>query len=83
MEPGHMNETRKLLSKFKQGRDDLNKVDGKTKQRVEDWNKNLKTLSQNQKKQKDIILGMNVEGSNNQGSSSSQKEFFGLLVSHL
>ena len=40
-----MNETRKLLSKFKGGRDDLKKVDGNTKQRVEEWNKNLKNLS--------------------------------------
>ena len=58
-----MNETRKILNKFKQGREDLKKVDGSTKQRVEDWNKNLKVLSVNQKKQKDTLMAMGAEGS--------------------
>ena len=45
-----MNDTRKLLSKIKQSRDDLPKTDGKTKERVEGWRKNVHSLTGDLKK---------------------------------
>ena len=46
MDPGMMNESRKLMAKIKDGlgltgRTDLGKKDGKTKDRVEGWRKNV------------------------------------------
>ena len=45
MDPGMMNESRKLMAKIKDGRTDLGKNDGKTKDRVEGWRKNIHLLT--------------------------------------
>lgn len=45
MDPGMMNETRKLVTKLKDQREDLGKKDGKTKDRVEGWRKNVGALT--------------------------------------
>ena len=50
MDPSMMNDTRKLLGKIKQGREDLKKTDGKTKERVEGWRKNVHALTEDLKK---------------------------------
>lgn len=45
MEASAINATRQILTKFKKGRVDLDKKDGKTKDRVEGWRKNLHALT--------------------------------------
>ena len=45
MDPGMINESRKLMAKIKDGRTDLGKKDGKTKDRVERWRKNVGYLT--------------------------------------
>ena len=45
MDPGMMNETRKLVTKLKDQRGHLGKKDGKTKDRVEGWRKNVGSLT--------------------------------------
>ena len=64
-----MNETRKILNKFEKGREDLGKKEG-AKDRVEQWTKNLKQLTGDQKKANDILQGMGEEGSTGEGKSS-------------
>ena len=41
MDMGTMNGTRKIVNKIDQGRKELGKTDGKTKERVEGWRKNI------------------------------------------
>ena len=40
-----MNGTRKIIGKIDQGRKELGQADGKTKDRVEGWRKNIQTLT--------------------------------------
>ena len=45
MDNGTMNDTRKLIGKIQGVREDLPKKDGKTKDRVENWRKNIHGLT--------------------------------------
>lgn len=45
MESNVMNATRATLNRFKAGRPELKKEDGQTKERVENWRKNLHSLT--------------------------------------
>lgn len=79
-----MNDTRKLLGKIKQGRDDLPKTDGKTKERVEGWRKNVHSLTQDLKKQVKYFENMDNGDQGGGGAGGDiRRDYFGLLASRL
>ena len=55
MDLGIMNDTRKKITLLKQQRENLGKPDGKTKDRVEGWRKNISNLTDDLKTQVNIL----------------------------
>ena len=79
-----MNESRKLMAKIKDGRNDLGKKDGKTKDRVEGWRKNVGQLTGQLKNQMRNLEELGGDGENNgDGRGDVRRDYFKLLVSKL
>ena len=78
-----MNETRKLVTKLKDQREDLGKKDGKTKDRVEGWRKNVGALTGQLKSQ---IRNLNELGdgeAQGDGRGDTRRDYFTMIVSRL
>jgi hypothetical protein len=83
MEVGTMNDTRKIVGKIRQQREDLPLKDGKTKDRVEGWRKNIHALTNDMKKQVDQLESLDNGESNNEGGGEMRRDYFNLLVNKL
>ena len=85
MEQNVMNSTKMTLNKFKQGRGDLKKEDGQTKDRVEVWRKNLYTLTDDVSKQVKMLEDLDNGGSKTagEGGSEHKKDYFDHMVNQI
>ena len=83
MDLGVMNDTRKIVTKIKQQRDDLKQKDGKTKDRVEGWRKNIHALTNDLKHQVNLLDDIGSGESNTEGGGDMRKDFFSNLVHKL
>ena len=61
----------------------LDKKDGKTKQRVEGWNKGISTLTNDVKKGVDILDNLDNGEQTESGGGDIRKDYFGILVAKL
>ena len=78
-----MNDTRKIVGKIRQQREDLPLKDGKTKDRVEGWRKNIHALTNDMKKQVDQLESLDNGESNNEGGGEMRRDYFNLIVNKL
>ena len=78
-----MNDTRKIMGKIRAQRDDLEKKDGKTKDRVETWRKNIHSLTNDMKKQVDILDQIDGGENTTEGGGDMRRDYFSMLVSKL
>eukprot|EP00347_Sterkiella_histriomuscorum_P013878 403363022 len=79
-----MNTTRNLMNKFKQGRVELSRADGQTKDRVEVWRKNLHGLTDDLIKQSKLLDELDNGGTKTaEGGGELKKDFFDHLVTQL
>ena len=78
-----MNDTRKIVTKIRQERGDLSKKDGKTKDRVEGWRKNINNLTNDLKNQVKILDNLDSGESNTEGGGDIRKDYFSNLVNKL
>ena len=83
MEVGIMNDTRKIVGKIRQQREDLPLKDGKTKDRVEGWRKNIHALTSDMKKQVDQLESLDNGDSTAEGGSDMKRDYFNNLVNKL
>jgi len=83
MDIGVMSDTRKLLGKIKYTREELGKKDGKTKDRVETWRKNIHNLTGDLKKQVGILENLD-NGDETQGAGGdNRRDYFSMLIAKL
>lgn len=83
MDMGAMNGTRKIINKIDQGRKDLKETDGKTKDRVEGWRKNIHAFTNDIKAQATLLDRLNDGEDNQEGGSDIKRDYFTMMVARL
>ena len=79
-----MNETRKKVTKLSHERKDLGiKGDGKTKDRVEGWRKNISNLTADLKKQVNILEDLGSGEQTTDGGGDMRRNYFEMIVAKM
>ena len=78
-----MNGTRKIINKIDQSRKELSSADGKTKDRVEGWRKNIHLLTNDIKAQATLLDRLDDGDDNQEGGSDIKRDYFSMMVARL
>lgn len=78
-----MNGTRKIISKIDLSRKELGSADGKTKDRVEGWRKNIHLLTNDIKAQSTLLDNLGNGEQDQEGGSDIKRDYFSMMVARL